>query len=157
MADWEDHTTVVFPEVRLKRYLEMRGADGGPWRRICALPALWVGLLYDTTALDAAWDLVTDWTEEQRATLRAEVPRRGLATRFGQGTVADLAVQVLKIARGGLEARARRDGFGESEAHFLNSLDTVLETGETQAQEMLRRYRAEWDGSVEPIFKHYAY
>ncbi|MEO1226748.1 MAG: glutamate--cysteine ligase [Pseudomonadota bacterium] len=157
MADWEDHATVVFPEVRLKRYLEMRGADGGPWRRICALPALWVGLLYDATALDAAWDLVKDWTQEQRATLRAEVPRRGLATRFGQGTVADLAAQVLKIARGGLESRARRDGFGESEAHFLNSLDTVLETGETQAQEMLRRYGAEWDGSIEPIFKHYAY
>jgi len=157
MADWADHTTVVFPEVRLKRFLEMRGADGGPWRRICALPALWDGVLYDATALDAAWDLVKNWTEAQRASLRAEVPIQGLDTPFGNGTVADLAARVLDIAEAGLVARARRDGFGESEAHFLNSLKTVLDTGETQAQEMLRRYRDEWDGDIAPVFKHYAY
>lgn len=157
MADWEDHMTVAFPEVRLKRYLEMRGADGGPWRRICALPALWVGLLYDTGALDAAWDLVKSWTAQDRAILRAEVPRHGLATPFQNGTVGDLAARVLEIAEAGLGARAKRDGFGETEAHFLSSLKTVLETGETQAQEMLRRYGDEWDRSVDPIFRHYAY
>ncbi|MEM7444658.1 MAG: glutamate--cysteine ligase [Pseudomonadota bacterium] len=157
MADWADHATVVFPEVRLKRYLEMRGADGGPWRRICALPAFWVGLLYDTTALDAAWDLVKGWSAEERATLRAEVPKHGLQTPLGTGTVGDLAAQLLEIAEAGLVSRDHRDGFGETEAHFLNSLKTVLDTGETQAQELLRRYRDEWDGSVLPIFEHYAY
>ena len=157
MGDWEDHLTTVFPEVRLKRYIEMRGADGGPWRRLCALPALWVGLLYDGSALDAAWDLVKDWTEEERAMLRAEVPRTGLKTRFRNRTMQEVALQVLEIAAAGLESRARPDSFGESEAHFLNALWTIAESGETPADELLRRFHGDWNGDIDPIFRENAY
>jgi glutamate--cysteine ligase len=131
MGDWADHLTTVFPEVRLKRYLEMRGADGGPWRRLCALPAYWVGLLYDTVALDAAWDLVKDWSMEERAALRADVPRLGLKTPFRKGTVLDIARQTLKIARDGLDRRAEHDSFGRTESMFLETLDRSVETGMT--------------------------
>ena len=157
MGDWEDHLTTVFPEVRLKRYLEMRGADGGPWRRLCALPALWVGLLYDGGALDAAWDLVKDWSQEQRAELRAEVPRTGLKTPVGKRSMQEVALEVLEIAREGLERRARTDSFGESEAHFLNALWTIAESGETPADELLRRFHGEWQGVIDPIFRENAY
>jgi glutamate--cysteine ligase len=157
ISDWADHMTTAFPEVRLKQYLEMRGADSGPWRRLCALPALWVGLLYDGTALDAAWDLVKDWTTEERAALRAQVPYHALATPFRKGTVRDLAIRVLEIARTGLENRAHRHGFSESEAPFLSVLFTIAESGESPAAELLRRYRDEWDGSIDRVFEEYRY
>jgi glutamate--cysteine ligase len=99
-SDWVDHLSTAFPEVRLKSFLEMRGADGGPWSRICALPAFWVGLLYDQGALDAAWDLVKDWSMEGREALRASVPKLGLdAPLPGGGTLRDIAPRVLDIAR----------------------------------------------------------
>ncbi len=157
MGDWEDHMTTAFPEVRLKRFLEMRGADGGQWRRLCALPALWVGLLYDGTALDAAWDLVKDWTEEERAALRESVPRDGLRTRHRDRSVQDIAMEVLDIARSGLESRAVKDAFGESEAHFLNALWTIAESGETPADELLRKFNGDWQGDIDPIFREYSY
>jgi glutamate--cysteine ligase len=157
LNDWADHLTTAFPEVRLKKYLEMRGADGGPWSRLCALPALWVGLLYDGTALDAAWDLVKDWTTEERAALRRDVPRLGLATPFRGGTMRDVALQVLAIARQGLAARAATDAIGGTEEGFLNELQCIADSGETQASEMLRRYETEWGGSVDPVFTAYAY
>ncbi|WP_342235459.1 glutamate--cysteine ligase [Inquilinus sp. OTU3971] len=157
LNDWADHLTTAFPEVRLKKYLEMRGADGGPWSRLCALPALWVGLLYDGTALDAAWDLVKDWTTAERAALRRDVPRLGLATPFRGGTVRDVALQVLAIARHGLAARAATDAIGGTEEGFLNDLQRIADSGETQASEMLRRYETEWGGSVDPVFTAYAY
>jgi glutamate--cysteine ligase len=157
LNDWADHLTTAFPEVRLKKYLEMRGADGGPWSRLCALPALWVGLLYDGTALDAAWDLVKDWTTQERAALRRDVPRLGLATPFRGGTMRDVALQVLAIARQGLAARAATDAIGGTEEGFLNELQRTADSGETQASEMLRRYETEWGGSVDPVFTAYAY
>lgn len=157
LNDWADHLTTAFPEVRLKKYLEMRGADGGPWSRLCALPALWVGLLYDGTALDAAWDLVKDWTTEERAALRRDVPRLGLATPFRGGTMRDVALQALAIARQGLAARAATDAIGGTEEGFLNELQRTADSGETQASEMLRRYETEWGGSVDPVFTAYAY
>jgi glutamate--cysteine ligase len=157
LNDWADHLTTAFPEVRLKKFLEMRGADGGPWSRLCALPALWVGLLYDGTALDAAWDLVKDWTTSERAALRRDVPRLGLATPFRGGTVRDVALQVLAIARQGLAARAATDDIGGTEEGFLNELQRIADSGETQASEMLRRYETEWGGSVDPVFSAYAY
>jgi glutamate--cysteine ligase len=156
-TDWTDHLTTAFPEVRLKRYLEMRGADGGPWRRLCALPAFWVGLLYDRTALAAAWDLVKDWTEEERAALRRDVPRHGLATPFRNGTVREIAGEALAIARSGLKHRARRDAWGDDESHFLDTLFQIAETGESLADELLARYRTEWEGGVDPVFREYAY
>ncbi len=157
MGDWEDHLTTVFPEVRLKRYLEMRGADGGPWRRLCALPALWVGLLYDGGALDAAWDLVKDWSQEERAELRSAVPRGGLKTRIKKRSLQEVALQVLEIARDGLDQRARTDSFGESEAHFLNALWSIAESGESPADELLRRFHGDWHGDIDPIFRENAY
>ena len=157
MTDWVDHLTTLFPEVRLKKYLEMRGADGGPWRRLCALPALWVGLLYDTVALDAAWDLVKDWTAEERAGLRAGVPRHALRTPFRNGTVQDVAREVLAIARDGLARRARNDNWGDDETHFLDTLFAIAESGQTPADELLERFHGEWAGSVDPVFRDYAY
>jgi glutamate--cysteine ligase len=157
ITDWADHLTTAFPEVRLKKYLEMRGADGGSWRRLCALPALWTGLLYDPQALDAAWELVKDWTTEERARLRAEVPRLALKAAFRNRTVREVALEVLAIARGGLKRRARNDNWGDDETHFLDTLTVIAETGETQADEMLAKYHGEWGGSVDPVFREYAY
>ncbi|HEM46170.1 MAG TPA: glutamate--cysteine ligase, partial [Alphaproteobacteria bacterium] len=140
IGDWADHITTAFPEVRLKHYLEMRGADGGPWRRLCALPALWVGLLYDDAPLDAAWALCRDWSLEEREALRGAVPKTALRTPFRKGTVQDLAREVLGIARDGLKARASRDHFGDDEAHFLNALEDIAESGITPAEELLDAY-----------------
>jgi glutamate--cysteine ligase len=157
MSDWEDHLTTVFPEVRLKRFLEMRGADGGPWRRICALPAFWVGILYDGAAREAAWDLVKDWTAEDHAQLRDEVPRSGLATAFRGGTLATLAAEVVAIARAGLAARNRTDGGRVTEAGFLGPLEAILERGTTPAEMKLELYHGRWQESVDPVFHDYAY
>lgn len=157
MDDWADHLTTLFPEVRLKKFLEMRGADGGPWRRLCALPALWVGLLYDDLALDAAMDLTADWTAEEHAALRRDVPRLALKTPFRGGTVGDLARKVLDIAHGGLKRRAQMNGFGEDETHFLSALFAILDEGRTPAEEQLEAYHGRWGGSVEPLFTEQAY
>ena len=157
MKDWADHVTVAFPEVRLKRYLEMRGADGGPWGRLCALPALWVGLLYDRTALDAAWDLVKDWTAEERAKMRADVPRLALKAPFRGGTLKDVAQLVMAIADAGLKARAVEDSQGQNESHFLNPLRRIAESGKTPAEDLLDLYNGPWQGSVDPVYKEFAY
>ena len=157
MRDWEDHLTTVFPEVRLKRYLAMRGADGGPWRRLCALPALWTGLLYDGSGLDAAWDLVKDWSPEERAELRAEVPRTGLATRLRDRTVKEIAGEAVAIAEEALRRRAGVDRFGDDEAHFLDPIRATLDSGKTPAEELLDAYHGRWAGSVDPLFAEHQY
>jgi glutamate--cysteine ligase len=157
MSDWADHLTTLFPEARVKRYLEMRGADGGPWRSLCALPALWVGLLYDGTALDAAWDECKDWTEAERQALRDAVPRTALATPFRRETVLDIARRILKIARAGLANRARNDAIGQDETAFLNFLDEIAAAGKTQADDMLEAFAGRWQGSVDPVFAERAY
>ncbi len=157
LSDWSDHLTTLFPEVRLKRFLEMRGADGGPWRRLCALPALWVGLLYDAASLDAAWDMVKDWTGEEHAMLRREVPKRALHTEFRRRTVRELAAEALEIAHAGLRARARLDGAGNNETGFLGALDEIVERGSCPAELKLDHYNGAWQGSVNPVFKGYAY
>ena len=157
MSDWADHLTTLFPEVRLKRILEMRGADGGPWRRLCALPALWVGLLYDGTALDAAWDMVKDWTVEEHEMLRKNVPVHALHTEFRNGTVRDLAAKVLEISHAGLRARAQLDGAGSNETGFLGALDEIVARGSCPAELKLDLYNGAWQGSVNRLFKDYAY
>ena len=157
ITDWADHVTTAFPEVRLKRYLEMRGADGGPWRRICALPALWVGLLYDSGSLDAAWDLVKDWTIAERNALRDEVPRQGLRTPFRNGTLRDVAREMLAISRAGLRARGRLDRSGEDECGFLATLEEIAETGKTAADTLIDAYETRWNRSVDPVFEEFAY
>ncbi|MBM3487582.1 MAG: glutamate--cysteine ligase [Alphaproteobacteria bacterium] len=157
ITDWVDHMTTAFPEVRLKRYLEMRGADSGPVDRLAALPALWVGLLYDRTALDAAAALVADWTDAERAMLRREAPRLALATPFRHATVRAVAEQVLAIARDGLVRRARRDAAGQDESKYLAPLFAIVARGLSPAEVALEQFRKEWGGSVDPVFEAYAY
>jgi glutamate--cysteine ligase len=157
MSDWADHLTTVFPEVRLKRFLEMRGADGGPWRRLCALPALWTGLFYDSAALDAACDLVADWTQEERDRLRAETPRLGLKTPFRHGSVRDVAVAVVDIARAGLRRRKRLDTAGQDESHFLETLTEIAASGRTPAEQLLEDYETRWHRRIDPVFAQEAY
>lgn len=153
MSDWSDHLSTAFPEVRMKSFLEMRGADGGPWGRICALPALWVGLLYDGTALDAAWDMVRDWTMEERQRLRDSVPKLGLdAPIGGGGTLRDIARECLSIARLGLVNRARTDGAGNNESGYLGALEDVVARGQTPAEQLLARYHGEWQGDLGRIY-----
>jgi glutamate--cysteine ligase len=157
LKDWADHATTAFPEVRLKRYLEMRGADGGPWGRLCALPAFWVGLLYDDAALDAAWDLVKDFTLAERHALRDGVPRQALKTPFRDGTVLDLARQALAIAAGGLARRGFYNRNGADERIYLDPLIEFVEAGICPAEHKLALYHGEWNGSVDPLFRAFAY
>ncbi|KQS80810.1 glutamate--cysteine ligase [Rhizobium sp. Leaf384] len=157
MGDWTNHLSTLFPDVRLKRFLEMRGADGGPWRRICALPAFWVGLLYDDAALAGAAELVKDWTYEDVIALRDTVPAQGLGATVRGRRLSDVARDVLAISRAGLKARNRLNGDGVDEAHFLSPLDEVVARGTTLAEDMLALYNGRWNGSVEPVFKDYAY
>ncbi len=157
LKDWADHVTTIFPEVRLKKYLEMRGCDSGPWRRLCAMPALFVGLLYDQAALDAAWDLVKDWTAEERQTLRDDVPRQGLNAIIRGRTVQDIAKDTLAIARRGLEARNLHGCKGRSEAAFLDVLDDIAQSGKTAAERLLALYHGQWQGDVRRVFRDFAY
>ena len=157
LRDWNDHMTTAFPEVRLKKFLEMRGADSGPWGRICALPAFWVGLLYDATALDAAWDLVKDFSMAERHALRDGVPKYALRLPFRNGTVRDLAREAVKIAVAGLQRRAMRNRDGVDESRFLDELIEIAESGKTPAERKLALFHGEWHGSVDPVFCEFAY
>jgi glutamate--cysteine ligase len=153
LDDWTDHLSTAFPEVRLKTFLEMRGADGGPWNRICALPALWVGLLYDQGALDAAWDLVKDWTIDERQALRDAVPKLALnAPIAGGGKLRDIAGQVLDIAGAGLSARARFNRAGDNETGFLDPLREIVRSGKVPAEVLLERYNGAWNGDVSKVY-----
>jgi glutamate--cysteine ligase len=152
--DWNDHLSTAFPEVRLKSFLEMRGADGGPWGRICALPALWVGLLYDQGALDAAWDLVKGWSIEDRQTLRDSVPKLGLdAPLPGGRSLRDIAGAVLDIAHAGLSARGRIDSSGSDETGFLDPLRDIVRKGKVPAEQLLERYKGAWDEDVAALYR----
>jgi glutamate--cysteine ligase len=157
LGDFVDHVSTVFPEVRLKRYLEMRGADGGPFRRLCALPALWVGLLYDELPLDAAHDLIKDWTLDEHEYLRREVPRRGLDLPFRDRGLRDVALDVLAMAREGLRRRARLNGIGEDESYFLDTLFAIAGSGRTLADELLEEFSTKWGGDIDPLYREHAY
>ena len=153
IADWNDHLSTAFPEVRLKSFLEMRGADGGPWNRICALPAFWVGLLYDQVALDAAWDEVKHWSIEEHQRIRDEVPRLGLATRTPDGrSFQELAARILDIAHRGLAARKRLNAAGDDETGFLDPLREIVASGKVPAQRLLDLYEGEWGGDISRVY-----
>ncbi|WP_172298455.1 glutamate--cysteine ligase [Pseudoruegeria sp. HB172150] len=159
LSDWADHLTTIFPEARVKKFIEMRGADGGPWRRLCALPALWVGLLYDQGAQDAAWDLVKGWDAETREAWRVGASEQALQAEVGGRKMQDLAREVLDIARSGLKARARPGlgGMVQDERHFLHALEDSIESGKVPADELLDKYHGEWDGDLSRIYAEYSY
>jgi glutamate--cysteine ligase len=152
-SDWANHVSTLFPEVRLKRYLEMRGADVGPPGMIAALSAFWVGLLYEQASLDAAWDLVKAWTAPEREQLRADGPRLGLSARIAGRSVRDVARDALAFSRAGLSKRAMLDGEARDETHFLDPLDEIVASGRTAAEELLDLYNGRWNRSVEPAFR----
>jgi glutamate--cysteine ligase len=157
VSDWKNHLSTLFPEVRLKNYLEMRGADGGSGALIAALPALWVGLLYDQAALDAAWEIVSDWSADERQQLRVSVPVTGLATRFRDQLVRDVAIAVLELARAGLGRRDRRNAQGQDETIYLAPLFEVIDSGKSPADRLLDEYETEWHGRIDEIFRRHAY
>ena len=159
LSDWADHLTTVFPEARIKKFIEMRGADGGPWRRLCALPAFWVGLLYDQTALDAAWDLVKGWDAETRDELRVAASVDGLQAKVNGIDMHDLAREAVAISEIGLKARARpgAGGMVPDETHFLNALKESIETGHVPADELLDHYNGDWNGDLTRIYSGFSY
>ncbi len=159
LSDWADHLTTIFPEARIKKFMEMRGADGGPWRRLCALPAFWVGLMYDQTSLDAAWDLCKDWDTEIRDSLRIAASVDGLQARVGNISMHDLAREAVKISESGLKARARSGAGGmiPDETHFLNTLKESVESGKVPADELLEHYYGDWDRDLSRIYSEYSY
>ena len=159
VSDWEDHLTTLFPEVRLKQFLEMRGADGGPWNRICALPALWVGLLYDETALNAAWDLCCRWTAEERENLLITASRKGLSGSVGKILIKDVALEMIKISRLGLKARAKpSDSFNlEDESHFLDILEDFVERSQSPADELISKFNLSEVKNFYSIYNEYSY
>ncbi|MCI2394392.1 glutamate--cysteine ligase [Aliiroseovarius sediminis] len=159
LSDWADHLTTIFPEARIKQYMEMRGADGGPWRRLCALPAFWVGLMYDASSLDAAWDLVKNLDAETREGLRVAASVKGLQGEAGGVKLHDLAREAVKIAEAGLKARGRvgSGGMVPDETHFLNAVQESVEEGRSPACELLAKYHGEWDGDLKRIYAEYSY
>ncbi len=159
LSDWADHLTTAFPEARIKKYMEMRGADGGPWRRLCALPAFWVGLMYDQSALDAAWDLVKGWDAETREALRVEASVAGLQAQVNGIDMHGLAREVLEISQQGLARRMRAGAGGlvPDETHFLNALQESVESGKVPADELLERYHGDWNGDLTRIYADYSY
>ncbi|SLN21112.1 Glutamate--cysteine ligase GshA [Aquimixticola soesokkakensis] len=159
LSDWADHLTTAFPEVRIKKYMEMRGADGGPWRRLCALPAFWVGLLYDQSTLDGAWDLVKDWTPQFREELRVAASVDGLQAEVDGVKMMDLARRAVALSEAGLKARARvgAGGLVPDETHFLSALKDTLETGQTPADELIAKFNGDWNGDVTKVFDEYSY
>ncbi len=159
LSDWADHLTTIFPEARIKKFIEMRGADGGPWRRLCALPAFWVGLTYDQTALDAAWDICRGWDAETREGLRVAASIDGLQAEAGGVKMAEIAAECVEVAEAGLKARARMGAGGmiPDETHFLNALKESVESGRVPADDLIAHYHGDWNGDVTPVFEAYSY
>ncbi|MEN5228773.1 glutamate--cysteine ligase [Brevundimonas naejangsanensis] len=157
VQDWADHLTTLFPEVRLKQYLEMRGADGGPWSRICALPALWAGIFYDAPSLAAAWDLCKDWEIADHERLRRDVTRLGLKAEVNGRSVRDIAVDMVNIAKQGLKNRARFSGGMVDERGYITELEDIADSGVTSADRLLELYNGEWGGDISRVYRDYAY
>ncbi len=157
IGDWINHLSTLFPDVRLKRFLEMRGADGGPWRRICALPAFWVGILYNDEALEAAAQLTAGWSYEDVLALRNSVPQKGIRAMIGGRDLIEIGRDVIEISRQGLKARARLNVSGQDESLFLAPLDEVIAKKSTLADDMLALYQGRWQGNIDKVFEDYQY
>jgi glutamate--cysteine ligase len=157
LDDWSDHLTTLFPEVRLKRFLEMRGADGGRWSTITALSAFWTGLLYDEAALEAAWRLVKPWSDEEREQLRNAVPKSGFATEFSDTTVGEIAREAVRISRMGLKNRRKINSKSQDETIYLAPLEAIVSTRRTVSDDLLQRYHGRWAGDIDRIFEEFAF
>lgn len=157
LSDWADHLTTIFPEARIKQYMEVRGADGGPWDRICALPALWVGLFYNQSSLDAAWDIARNWNPQEMEALRRDVARLGFKAEIRGRSVLEIAAEVVDLAKQGLKARARLDSAGVDEVHFLATLQDSLERGKTPAEDLLEAFHNDWQGNIKRLYSDCAY
>ncbi len=157
VGDWNNHLTTLFPDVRLKRYFEMRGADGGPWRDICALPAFWTGLMYNQSALEAADALTREWTAQEVARYRAEVPALGLKATVARRPLLEVAREVLELSAAGLAERAIRNSTGQDERIFLAPLMETVASGLTPAERLLNKYQGAWEGDIHRLFDEYAY
>ena len=157
IKDWEDHLTTLFPEVRLKQFIEMRGADGGPWRRVCALPAFWVGLLYDSSTLDESYQMIKDWKFEEVNELRNKIPESGLDSMFRNRKVIEIAREALELSRKGLKNRQKLDFWSQDESHFLSTLEQIVDSGITPAENKLAAFNGRWGQNVNRAFEEYAY
>ena len=159
ISDWADHLTTVFPEARVKQFIEMRGADGGPWRKLCALPAFWVGLMYDQNSLDSAWDICKNWDANTREEMRVAASEEGIAANTNGISLLDLARELIDISRAGLKNRARpgNGGLVPDECHFLNAIEEVIETGKSPACELIDKYNNEWQKDLKNVYRDYAY
>jgi glutamate--cysteine ligase len=157
MSDWANHLSTIFPEVRLKRYLEMRGGDVGPPDHIAAFSAFFTGLLYDQNALDVAWDLVKPWSAEDRQNLRNSVPTQGLQAKIAGRSLQDIAREVLALARSGLARRKRLNTAGQDETIFLDRLDNYVATGRVSADRLKEHFNTDWQGNVRPVFQTMAF
>ena len=159
ISDWADHLTTVFPEARVKQFIEMRGADGGPWRKLCALPAFWVGLMYDQNSLDSAWDICKNWDADTREEMRVAASEEGIAANTNGISLLDLARELIDISRAGLKNRARpgNGGLVPDECHFLNAIEEVIETGKSPACELIDKYNNEWQKDLKNVYRDCAY
>jgi glutamate--cysteine ligase len=157
LSDWANHLSTIFPEVRLKRYLEMRGSDGVPWRQLPAHPAFWAGLLYDDTSLDAAWDIVKHWTAQERQALRDDVPKFGFRSKVGKRYLFEIVKECMVLAHRGLARRGHFDFLGRDETHYLEPLDRIVDEGRTPAEVMLEKFNGAWNRSVDPAYSEYAF
>ena len=159
ISDWADHLTTVFPEARVKQFIEMRGADGGPWRKLCALPAFWVGLMYDQNSLDSAWDICKNWDANTREEMRIAASEEGIAANTNGISLLDLARELIDISRAGLKNRARpgNGGLVPDECHFLNAIEEVIETGKSPACELIDKYNNEWQKDLKNVYRDCAY
>jgi glutamate--cysteine ligase len=157
LSDWANHLSTIFPEVRLKRYLEMRGADGVPWGRLPALPAFWTGLLYDDDSLNAGWDIVKNWTADERQALRDDVPRLGLKARIRDRYLLEIATECVALSHSGLRRRGRFDYVGRDETRHLEPLQQIIDSRRSPAEEMLEKFHGRWQGTVEPAYDEYAF
>ncbi len=157
ISDWANHLGTIFPEVRLKRYLEMRGADVGPLPMITAFSAFWTGLFYHQASLDAAWDIAKGWNAGERQQLRDDVPKQGLKATIAGRSVLDIARELLVLSSAGLKARARLDNAGQDETGFLAPLYAMLDQQRTQADELIALFNGEWGSKVEPVFEKLVY
>jgi glutamate--cysteine ligase len=157
LSDWEDQLTMPFPEVRVKSYMEMRGADGGPWSKLCALPAFWVGLMYESGPLDAAWDMVKDWSFEEMQQLRNDVPKMALQAPFRGGKLQDIACEILEMSYNGLKTRSRAGKIDADEASYLDTLRAAACCGQTPADVLLEAYHGKWNKNASMVFAEYNY